>query len=257
MPISNQKLIISGNRLELYQYSNPVRYDFIGHPKTFHKRKKVGITTERSLRSSKKNINQLLYSNAYQYNDFKPIFISYTFGKEITDLSQAQKHFTKYIKRFTYAIFKTKNSKLKYLGVPEIQKKREQKYGVGVWHFHIVYFNLPYIENIYDKIHKIWSHGYTRVKTINDTQHISLYLGKYLTKANFDPRLFGKKKYFTSRGLMRPLKIRDPNIINLIMDNIENKKKIYENDFKSIERNQKTHYEVYESDSISNLNLQT
>lgn len=255
MAISNKKLIISGDQLELYTYSKAILYDFTRRSKTIINRKKEGKITERSLRATRKKVSLLVHSNASQYHNFKPIFLTFTFKEDMTDLKEAQAVFTKFIKRLTYKIFKNKISQIKYLGVPEIHKKREKKYGKGVWHFHVIFFNLPFMEKIYDEILKLWGKGFTIVKTIKNTNHLSNYITKYLTKDMVDYRLFGKKKYFTSRGLKKPIIIRDQIIIDFIIENTTNLKLLYENNYHSPERDQNTRYQLFETDSISDLNL--
>jgi hypothetical protein len=254
MPISNQKLIRAGNHFELSTNSRPTRYGYKRDTRRHRRNKKSGVVTLRSIWKTKRSVRLLLLANAYQYEKYKPIFITFTFKDDVIDLKIAQKQFSKFIKRLNYKIFKTKYNNLKYLGVPEIQNKREIKYGVGVWHFHIIFFNLPYLENIYDEIYNIWGLGFTLVQTINDVNHLILYLSKYLTKDNMDSRLFGKKKYFPSRGLKKPMEFREPSAIKAIMNSIQDKKLVFEKTFKSIERMQETLYQVYTTNNISDLN---
>ncbi len=213
MPISNVKAILSGNSLELYEYSRPFLYGVPLHRKSRKKPRHVfKIITERSLWHTKKTLRRLLMSNAGSYMNehnlpFKPIFITFTFKENIIDLTMANNEWTKFIKRFNKRYFR--QGYLKYVGVPEFQKR-------GAVHYHVVFFNLPYMPRIYDVIRDNWGLGFTLVETIKSTEHLVNYVSKYLSKENFDQRLFGRKKYFASRGLFKPRIARDPELVELI-----------------------------------------
>jgi len=47
----------------------------------------------------------------------------------------------------------------------------------------------------------------TNVQVIKDPKKAGAYLAKYFTKAVKDKRLFQKKAYFSSRGLLKPVDI--------------------------------------------------
>jgi hypothetical protein len=56
------------------------------------------------------------------------------------------------------------------------------------------------------------------------------YLSKYITKSFDDVRYFGKKRYFCSRGLVRPIEITDQvKIDNILSQSSE----LWAEDFKS------------------------
>ncbi|KKQ77353.1 MAG: Rep protein [Parcubacteria group bacterium GW2011_GWC1_38_6] len=70
--------------------------------------------------------------------------------------------------------------------------------------FYVVFFNLPYIENCYDEVRRIWKYGMVNVKAIYDVDNVGGYVTKYMVKDLEDPRLAGEKCYFVSRGLKKP-----------------------------------------------------
>lgn len=128
---------------------------------------------------------------------FMPVFITFTFAENIQKLQEANKLFTKAIKRLTWFLTESKKSSLKYIAVPEFQQR-------GAIHYHVVFFNLPYIENGYDEIRRIWKHGMVNVKAIYDVENVGSYVTKYMVKDLEDPRLAGEKCYFASKKLKKP-----------------------------------------------------
>lgn len=217
--LSNQKLIISGDTVHYYQYSYNVEYGETTkknahsspRPKDPDEEKEKAYS---SCYRAKKQVKYLLQSNAYQYTNnqsgtFKPIFFTLTFGENITDLQSANRQFRNFIQRLNYNIYGEKKAVLKYLVVPEFQER-------GAVHYHAVFFNLPYLENIYDQVLDIWGNGFTFVETIKDLHHLTAYVTKYITKNNKDERLSAEKSYFCSKGLYKPLVIRRPALIDSI-----------------------------------------
>jgi len=112
---------------------------------------------------------------------------------------------------------------LKYLVVPEIQRKRADKFGVDVWHYHCVFFNLPFVDRIYDEMSRIWGQGFVMVKTVNDKNHLVNYLAKYFTKS-VEYQLMARKKYFCSKGLYRSFTSREQETNDFILENIKAEK---------------------------------
>lgn len=230
---SDQKMILAGSTLHYYQYSKPVFYDF-KRPETYKKAR--GAETEiepiagidntaakfsaNSYRA-KKNVKLLLQSNAWEYmaegSTLRPVFITFTFKENVKQLQQANYDYKKFTQRFNYQIFGTKQSRLKYLTVPEFQKR-------GAVHYHTIYFNLPNdIQKIYedsaytnealDFVRSVWGEGFTFVKSVDSIDHLTNYIAKYFTKNRNDLRFFDQKKYFTSREIHRPREYRDKTII--------------------------------------------
>lgn len=50
-----------------------------------------------------------------------------------------------------------------------------------------------------------WQNGYSTVTKVLDKIAVKYYLSKYLTKGKIDPRFFGKKRFFTSQNIIRPI----------------------------------------------------
>jgi len=88
-------------------------------------------------------------------------------------------------------------TEFRYIAVPEFQKR-------GAVHYHCVFFNLPFVDSVYDVISSLWSNGFVFVQSVSSFQHLSNYISKYFTKDSMDSRLNGRRSYFCSRGLFRP-----------------------------------------------------
>jgi hypothetical protein len=209
-------MILCGNTLEVRSYARPIIYD-VKIPHSIRKRSQNAFTKEfrpSNLFRARSNIRSLILCNCLSY---LPIFITLTFSEEITDIQYASREFSKFVQRLNYNF----QFKLSYVAVPEIQKKREVKFGVGVWHFHALCFNLPYIPNLKQRLESLWGHGFTNYRTTwNDPVHVANYLAKYLTKENFEIRLFGRRRYYPSRNLKRPQKIFHESATTYFSENI-------------------------------------
>lgn len=246
MNITNRKIVISGNIRELYQFSRAISYGFPLHPTTKsispasyrpqlavldeateQEKSKRLETRKRSAYQSKARLRRLLNANAGQWHDpitnyaFKPVFVTYTFQENITDITRANKIFTIFTKRLNYEITRKKESYLKYVAVPEFQER-------GAVHFHVLYFNLPKRDYLFSTIRRLWREKQLKVVVINNVRNIGGYLSKYFTKQNGDERMKGKKKYFASRELLQPKVVMDEQKIDEVMNGLDEKQKVFE-----------------------------
>ncbi|MGA9175462.1 MAG: hypothetical protein WBZ33_16010 [Thermoactinomyces sp.] len=131
---------------------------------------------------------------------YPPVFLTLTFAENVQDIRGANYEFKKFRQRLEYRL----KIKLEYVGVIEFQKR-------GAIHYHVVIFNLPYIEA--GELAEIWGHGFIKINKIDQVDNIGAYVSKYMTKDEYEKektdRLIGEKSYFTSRGLRKPLEIVD------------------------------------------------
>jgi hypothetical protein len=141
-----------------------------------------------------------------------PKFCTFTFREEVTDLTYALKCFKLFNQRFAHVFYGVKKLPAKYLAVYEIQKKREYKYKKAVWHFHCVYFNLPWIDK--HLMQDCWKHGFIDVKDISAVGNVGFYMTKYMLKDANDPRLQGHRMYLASQNLIKPKSVYFPELIN-------------------------------------------
>ncbi len=195
-----EKLVISGQVIEHYQYSVPIRlgvkrssYRSRGRRCLYRRTPEGGMTmffdksanVKRSdnLRRSKQKLIRLINSNS----DFKT-FLTLTFEENLTDLSVANKFFDRFIKRLRYFY-----PSLKYVAVPEFQKR-------GAVHYHLLtnIVNIPQVE-----LSDIWNNGFVFVNSIRKIDNIALYVSKYLTKEVCS--VVNKRAFFYSLNCLKPV----------------------------------------------------
>ena len=230
MKFSNKKLIISGNVFELYRYDGVILTSSLPQSRPPRNQGSNLRKKEReasSIYRSKKRLKRLINSNVGFHKNtegkrFKPIFVTLTFRDNVTNVDQANYEFTKFIQRFNYEIFDCRIGQLKYVVAIEFQKR-------GAVHYHVLFFNLPFISRIYDKVANIWGEGFVKVDTVkNNIKDVGNYLTKYMTKELADPRLCRKKSYFTSRNLFKPIVIKDQEKIEMFLNFVKPEQKSFE-----------------------------
>jgi hypothetical protein len=212
---TNKKLVISGNKGELYIYEKPVFYNYPGASIEGDGQSNPEERRLFSIKRSRDKIRRLCNANCYYYSNYRPKFLTLTFRDDVTDLKTA---------RYAYRLFNQKLQyrypKTKYLGVAEIQKKRFEKYGVKVWHFHVIYFNLPFIYGIKSDFEDLWPHGFIKINAIDHVLNVGAYVSKYLRKDLYEKELVGEKSFFVSRGLQQPNLIRSQQNVEKSIKNL-------------------------------------
>jgi hypothetical protein len=231
-----RKIVVSNKIIEVYKYDNYFHYgERIKNPnekglKNIPKKKENKLESRQlSNFRSKRNLKRLINSNAGIYKkktgDFSPpVFLTITFAENITDVQQANKEFTNFLKRLNYWVWKVKKNKLKYAGVIEFQKR-------GAVHYHVVFFNLKYITQ--KEIADIWSNGFIKINKVKNIFNLGSYVCKYMSKNLDDKRLCGKKAYFTSKQLEKPVEIMEKNAVEAMFVYLENFKPVFEKNLES------------------------
>lgn len=202
-------IILSGNLLEVYDFQFPLYYNFSALPPKARRQitdAEIAENRRRSRGRSRETVRRLVRNNFGAWKDErdKPYyskFLTLTFRKNIQTVKEANPHFTLFIKRLNYELFKTKKSVIQYVAVIEFQPIS------GRVHYHVVLFNLPFIDRYIDVFNRVWDQGFMLIKTIKDEAHAANYITKYMTKED-DKRLQGEKSYFCSRGLKRSAVMR-------------------------------------------------
>lgn len=215
-----QKLVISGNILELYDYEYPIVKGL--------SLKKVGRanetmtdeTTKQENRKktqyrAKRQVARLINANSFEMKKF----ITLTFADNITDIKTANREFKIFIQRLNYYLKKHNHSNLKYVAVIEFQKR-------GAIHYHFL-CNAPYIEN--KVLKELWKNGFVRINKIDNVDNVGAYVTKYMSKDLNDKRLQGKKCYLTSKHLEKPIETIDKEIIDELLPSIEIKREYKRN----------------------------
>jgi len=187
----SEKLVISGQYLEFYDYEIPY---WVGYPKLkptkFRIVQRTPLKSQEEMRDDNVRRTRIKIRRLVNCNQDLVKFMTLTFADEVFDLNQSNPLFRAFIKRIN-----RRYPDFKYLCVPEFQKN-------GRVHYHLL-CNLPYIENI--ELTELWGHGFTFIRRINHIDNVGAYICKYLGKANFDTRYFKKNKFFYSYNLLRPL----------------------------------------------------
>lgn len=227
-----QKIIQSGDIIEIYEYSEGYYkgYKLTENElnnRTFSESDSDDTDSrERSLKRAKANLRRLINSNIGQYGkEFTAKFLTLTFKDNVKDLDKANYEFDKFIKRLNYHCYGTKKANLKYTCVVEFQKR-------GAIHYHLIIYNMPYVKA--NDISNVWGNGFIKINKIDDVDNVGAYVGEYLGQAGKgqgheieDDRLQGKKSYFSSRGLYKPIEITDKKIVEQVATALLNEKPTY------------------------------
>lgn len=206
---------------------------------------------ERFIKSAfraRQNIFDLIQCNTGKHLDHEgkkqtTKFLTITFKENIKYIEDANKEFTKFIKRLSYYAYKVKKNVIKYIAVPELQKR-------GAWHYHVVLFNVKFIP--WHILMKIWNQGSVYINALKKDMkgtEIAKYITKYISKAlkveskaenlsNYqlykEKGLINKKRYNCSRRLFRPFtrKIDMDNptmglLYQYLINNMKNRESVY------------------------------
>lgn len=231
--ISHKKMTISGNIIDVVETELPFSYGYENKTRRTNRTsdpEKSKKNREQTVRRSKARVKKIISTNHTRFMRelgarYFPIFITLTSRELITDLTYFNREFSKYISRLNYLAFRAKKNLLKYLVVIEFQKR-------GAIHYHALFFNMPYIKNIYDRMRDIWEFGSSNIKTIKDLDSIPSYVTKYMTKEEHQEKLARRKSYFTSRGLSKPVEIKDERIVNAVLEELTDRYKVFEKENK-------------------------
>jgi hypothetical protein len=195
----------------LYIYNEPIRirqsgYEEINNNNTT-KGKSLPTTTPKaeieSLRRTKTKISDIVICNDFQ------IFCTFTFKADRQNVQLCKKKMSKWLENQSAA---QSPHALKYIIVPEYHKDGESI------HFHALMKDYNF--RLTDSGKKIkgrkcynissYQSGFSTVVKIDDIEKVSSYIKKYITKDM--PHFSGKKRYWCSTHLKRPLKVQNPLI---------------------------------------------
>jgi hypothetical protein len=142
--------------------------------------------TERSLRRTRKNIQDILHANL----DDKSYFLTLTFAENLQDYKKANSKF--------HYFMRIKNKNIKYLAVKEHQER-------GAIHYHLIVFDIN--DNDLKSLQESWTYGFTQSKKITNKYSYSIanYLTKYFTKEKNQLVKAGYRIFTKSNDLNKPL----------------------------------------------------
>lgn len=250
MMLYNADIKIAGNVITLKTYEKTQSYGYIVEKKDSYNKLLSEYELEKikrenfikSGRRAKTKIFDLVACNVGKHKDYKGKieqvkFLTLTFKDEYKDLEKANLEITKFMKRLSYQAYGTNKNVIKYISVPELQKR-------GVWHYHIILFNCKYMNyrdykdrwgNDKQGLLTIWGLGGVYINALKkrlDGTTIAKYVTKYISKGitivegkvqteikeegregeekyldyeNYKAHnLTNKKRYQCSKGLIKP-----------------------------------------------------
>lgn len=157
------------------------------------------VDNERSARvSASRTVQQIYYLSRSNVWDW---FVTFTFNPDKVDrydYDDCCKKLSKWLNNV-----RSFSPGLKYLVVPERHKD-------GAWHFHglfscaagLEFVNSGHVDSSGNEIFNVGKYrfGFTTATRVQDTERVSKYLVKYITK-DLCAASFGKKRYWASRNL--------------------------------------------------------
>jgi hypothetical protein len=204
--VYTKKAVKYGDSIEVFEYEKP-QISFTREGEVPSARRTKGTRTESSISRARRTLFRLVEGNVRKHGNFPPVFVTLTYKDNIQDLRKSNYLYKKFVKRLNYFL----GTRLKYVTVPEWQSR-------GAIHYHTVFFNLPYIDKF--TLEDIWSHGFTNIQVVKNIRSMGAYLAKYFSKSANDPRLFGERSYFASRGLNRPVDIYGGYEVDDLMEHV-------------------------------------
>ncbi len=223
----NDKIVLSGENLEHYHYKGmPILKGYKRRERKVVKREIIRSEqkekTNFSVNRARTQIRRIVNSNL-DLNKFL------TLTSKMTDVVESNKCFNLFTQRM-----KDRFPEFRYFAIAEYQKdvdyhgKAKEK--DGAVHYHLL-CNLRYVRQ--KELLEIWGHGFVFIERIDRIRNIGAYLSKYLQKEMCDKRMFGKKKYFHSRDLKKPVEVTGENAINFLKDGKDNLELIRESEFEN------------------------
>lgn len=160
---------------------------------------------------SRRCLRRLIYSNYGQYTQ-KTKYLVLT-KRENWGLDEANNYFKKFILRLDYKL----GFPLRYVNVPEFQKR-------GSVHYNLLMFNFPFMNDVYSSLRKVWGGDMLKMNVIEgsrDIRRVVPYISKYISKQMNDRRFYGRKRYFRSGGLFKPVEITDDVMVQMSLYPLE------------------------------------
>lgn len=193
-------------------------------------------------KKTKKEFYRMVNANWELFNKF----ITLSFKRNVTNLEEAHSMFVEWRKEV-----KRLHPEFEYIAVREFQDR-------GSVHYHILarldYMDKDEFKKFTDKWRK-YDAGINVLRLKVDKRskkrdwkkeqqaiidNVGAYLTSYLKKAMEDPRLVGKKFYFTSRGLKKPVEVygkknedEDKKIIQQVLQKLAGVKKVFQSEYET------------------------
>jgi hypothetical protein len=192
--------------IKIFEFDSPIKQRISGlesrSPNEVHPKKSSsgGNYIDDSLRRTKTAIADITICNDFD------LFVTFTFKKDRYDIQKTKNKMSKWLKNQ-----RELHGKFDYVIVPEFHKDKK------AIHFHALfkgYKGKLHKTKIVQKgrpIYNITSYklGFSTAAKIDNVEKVSSYVRKYITKDM--PQFPGKKHYWVSNQLKRPITQRNPN----------------------------------------------
>lgn len=202
---SNVRVIKSGQTLEVYLYEKDYFYNMGMLPRGLVEHDDIDIKRVDNIARAQRKIKRLVNANAFVFG-YYPIFVTYTFADNVQDVVFANRIFKEHMRDLRRRIV---GRKLRYVCVPETQKR-------GAIHYHVVFFDLPFIVGIKQIFASSWGHGWVQIKPVKHVRNIGAYVSKYFGKQWASDRKPKTKNYFSSVNLLQPEVYRSLDIMQKV-----------------------------------------
>ncbi len=167
-------------------------------------------------------------------------FLTLTFGFSMPTLEKANHLFHLFIMRMTKAF-----PGFQYICVNEFQGDRNFRTGElkpegGSVHYHLL-CNFGPKDTSKEAVFawerkfavKWWRNGFVKIVPVQQVTNLGAYFCKYLSKDMFDKRMFGKKKFFCSRSLQRPIELTGDKALRFFERYVQSSTPVFEKTFSS------------------------
>lgn len=156
-----------------------------------------------------------------------PLFLTLTMREQVP-LTVAWKQYTSFVSAWYKAGYKG----LRYVVVPEFQRRGAVHFHALIWGYPVEYACIQSKEWYTDEtgkrhrkhgcqesdicerntrfLSRLWGAGFLDIFQTDGAPRLAGYLAKYMLKTMQDKRLAGRKAYSASRRLMRPVSVSDP-----------------------------------------------
>lgn len=106
------------------------------------------------------------------------LHVTLTYAENMTDTKRLYEDFDKFYKKLKYHY----GNVFEYLSIVEPQ-------GRGAWHHHVLLKRTDGLDLFipHDKLTKLWGHGFTWIKSLQNVDNIGAYLSAYLGDVELDP----------------------------------------------------------------------
>jgi len=212
------KVTITGEFIEMSSYENPIKLN-IPRNKIVRDCSSERYPEYRQNSNSKSfnTLRSLIYGNFSIYDKFITLTFRDTDKFNIKDLTACNFRKERFIKKL-----KEIKQNIKYIIVPEYQKR-------GAVHYHIL-CNLNYVPK--DLFKKYWSYGYSSISAIGELNKSLFYLTKYITKNSQSDEFKGRRRFYASNNIIRPIAIYGEPA-RLIVEKLYLRKPVYSYSIKS------------------------